>query len=250
MTGARTSGGGDIARTLELLWNTGPRPSRGPKPALTLERIVEAALRVADTEGLDAVTMRRVATELGTGTMSLYRYVPGKAELLDLMLDRVQAPTEDLSARTADWRGALELYARESLTLYCRHPWLLEVNQARPILGPNAMQGLESLMSAIRPMGLPDRELLSVILAVTNYTHGAARTEVFRQEAERRTGMTDTEFWAAQAPILERAMATRRYPVMASLSDDTFGPGFDHFGFGLRSLLDGLELRVAQHTGR
>src|SRR5690606_9235190 len=91
----RSSGGGDLARTLDLLWNTDRRPSRGPKPGLTLERIVDAAVEVADRDGLDALSMRRIATELGTGTMTLYRYVPGKAELLDLMLDRVQRPEDD-----------------------------------------------------------------------------------------------------------------------------------------------------------
>ncbi|MGH1552145.1 TetR/AcrR family transcriptional regulator [Streptomyces sp. L7] len=90
--GQESSGSGDIDRTLELLWDTGPRPSRGPKPGLSVDRIVDAAIRIADEEGLDAVSMRRVATDLGTGAMSLYRYVPGKAELLDLMLDRVRFP--------------------------------------------------------------------------------------------------------------------------------------------------------------
>ena len=120
-----TSGAGDIVRTLELLWDGGPRPSRGPKPGLTLDRIVEAAVRIADEEGLGAVSMRRIATELGTGAMSLYRYVPGKAELLDLMLDRVQRPSEnpaDLGDGT--WRAALEAMARATLALYTRHPWL------------------------------------------------------------------------------------------------------------------------------
>ncbi|MBK3547134.1 TetR/AcrR family transcriptional regulator, partial [Streptomyces sp. MBT60] len=88
-TDGPATGSGDIARSLELLWGTGERPSRGPKPGLTLDRIVTAAVAVADAEGLAAVSMRRLSTELGTGTMSLYRYVPGKSELLDLMFDRV-----------------------------------------------------------------------------------------------------------------------------------------------------------------
>ncbi|MGO4423231.1 TetR/AcrR family transcriptional regulator, partial [Streptomyces sp. MCAF7] len=91
MTTTEHSGSGDISRSLELLWGTGERPSRGPKRGLTLERIVTAAIAVADAEGLAAVSMRRLSAELGTGTMSLYRYVPGKAELLDLMLDQVQS---------------------------------------------------------------------------------------------------------------------------------------------------------------
>ena len=106
---SETSGSGDIVRTLELLWDTGRRPSRGPKPALSLDRIVEAAVQVADADGLEAVSMRRVATELGTGAMSLYRYVPGKGELLDLMLDRVQRPSENpADLGDGGWRAALE----------------------------------------------------------------------------------------------------------------------------------------------
>ncbi|WP_280250853.1 TetR/AcrR family transcriptional regulator [Nocardia abscessus] len=241
MTGAETSGSGDIARTLDLLWGAGPRPSRGPKPGLSLDRIVDAAIAVADGEGLGAVTMRRVATELGTGTMSLYRYLPGKAELLDLMLDRVQAPIDGLGDRLDGWRGALETLAYESLAMYRRHPWLIGVNQSRPVLGPGAMEGMENVLGAIRPMGLPDRELVSVVIMVSGYVLGAARTQLYEQEAERVSGLTDAEFWQAQIPKLEQAMASGRYPVMAALSDDAFGPDFDHFGFGLQRILDGLE---------
>ncbi|HET6857237.1 MAG TPA: TetR family transcriptional regulator, partial [Streptomyces sp.] len=127
-----TSGSGDIGRSLELLWGTGERPSRGPKPALSLDRIVALAIGVADAEGLDAVSMRRLSTDLGTGTMSLYRYIPGKAELLDLMLDRVQGETLDAAGPRgeAGWQGAVEAMARGDLDMFRRHPWLLKVNQA------------------------------------------------------------------------------------------------------------------------
>jgi AcrR family transcriptional regulator len=247
--GTETSGSGDIARTLELLWDTGRRPSRGPKPALTLDRIVEAAVQLADAEGLEGLSMRRVAAELGTGTMSLYRYVPGKGELLDLMLDRVQRPSEppaDLG--DGGWRAALEALARETLALYRRHPWLLQVNQSRPILGPSALDGMEKVLSLIRPMGLSDPELVSAIIMIDGYVVGAARSQLYEQEAERRTGLTDAEFWQAQVPMLEKAMASGRYPVMASLSEDAFGRDFDHFEFGLQRILDGLEVLVAART--
>lgn len=244
--GTETSGSGDIARTLELLWDTGRRPSRGPKPALTLDRIVEAAVRLADTEGLEGLSMRRVAAELGTGTMSLYRYVPGKGELLDLMLDRVQRPSENPADPGAGWRGALEALARATLALYRRHPWLLQVNQSRPILGPSALDGMEKVLTLIRPMGLSDPELVSAIIMIDGYVVGAARSQLYEQEAERRTGLTDAEFWQAQVPMLEKAMASGRYPVMASLSEDAFGRDFDHFEFGLQRILDGLEVLVAK----
>lgn len=241
-----TSGSGDIVRTLELLWDAGPRPSRGPKPGLTLDRIVETAVRIADEEGFDAVSMRRIAAELGTGAMSLYRYVPGKAELLDLMLDRVQRPSEnpaDLGDGT--WRSALEAMARATLALYTRHPWLLGVNQARPLLGPSALDGMEKVLARIKPMGLTDPELVSAVIMVDGYVVGAARTQVYEREAERTSGMTTAEFYAAQAPFVEKLMATGRYPLLASLSDDTWSPGFDHFAFGLQRILDGLEMCVA-----
>ncbi|WP_378729597.1 TetR/AcrR family transcriptional regulator [Nocardia brasiliensis] len=245
MTSTEASGSGQITRTLALLWDSGPRPSRGPKPGLTLDRIAEAAIEVADSEGLDAVTMRRVATQLGTGAMSLYRYVPGKAELLGVMLDRVQRPTGE-PVRGDGWRGALETMAYEQLELNRRHPWLLQVNQARPVLGPSAVEGMEVMLSRIRPMGLPDRELVSVVIMISGYVDGVARTQLYQEEVERKTGLTDAEFWAAQYPVLERALASGRYPVMASLAEDSFDRGFDHFGFGLQRILDGLEHYVAQ----
>jgi AcrR family transcriptional regulator len=246
-----TSGSGDIVRTLHLLWDTGRRPSRGPKPALTIDRIVEAAVRVADGEGLDAVSMRRIATEPGTGTMSLYRYVPGKGELLDLMLDRVQRPDDNpASLGDGTWRSALEAMARATLALYRRHPWLLQVNQSRPILGPSALDGMEKVLTLIRPMGLTDAELVSAVVMVDGYVVGAARTQVYQQEAEHRTGLTDAEFWQAQVPVLEEAMASGRYPVLASLAEDAFGLDFDHFEFGLQRMLDGLEVLVERRSTR
>ncbi|MGW9395672.1 TetR/AcrR family transcriptional regulator [Streptomyces sp. NPDC055642] len=248
-SGTETSGSGDISRTLDLLWDTGPRPSRGPKPGLTLDRVVETAIEVADRDGIGALSMRRIATELGTGTMSLYRYVPGKGELLDLMLDRVQRPSENpADLGDGSWRAALEALGRAALALYRRHPWLLEVNQSRPVLGPSALDGMERVLARIKPMGLSDPELLSAIMTVDGYVVGAARTQVYQLEAERSSGLTDAQFWEAQRPALEKAMNSGRYPVLAGLSEDTFGSGFDHFEFGLQRILDGLEGFVARRT--
>ncbi|MGW5211313.1 TetR/AcrR family transcriptional regulator [Streptomyces sp. NPDC004051] len=210
---------------------------------------LEGVVEVADRDGLGALSMRRIATELGTGTMSLYRYVPGKAELLDLMLDRVQRPSEDpADFGDGGWRTALEALGRATLALYRRHPWLLEVNQSRPILGPNALDGMEKVLARIKPMGLSDPELVSVIIMIDGYVAGAARTQRYGAEAERRTGLTDAQFWEAQRPTLEKAMLSGRYPVLASLSEDTFGPDFDHFEFGLQRLLDGLEVLVRRRA--
>lgn len=252
-TDGTTAGSGDVARSLELLWGAGDRPARGPRPALTLDRIITAAVGIADAEGLTALSMRRLATDLGTGTMSLYRYVPGKAELLDLMLDHVlgEPPADDgtTDGEPADWRAALGAMAHAHLEQLRRHPWLLKVNQARTVLGPNALRGLERSLAGIRGMGLPDTELISTIITVNSFVEGVARTRLHISEAARETGVSDDDFWEHQRPYLERAMLSGDYPLMAALSEDAFGQGTDHFAFGLRRLIDGFEALVRRRAG-
>jgi AcrR family transcriptional regulator len=117
------SGGGDPARTLALLWGRDPARSRGRKPGLTVRGIARAAIEVADAHGLDALSMRRVAERLGVGTMSLYTYVPGKAELIDVMLDAVHGEISAVPAPGGDWREKLEHVAQANWDLAQRHPW-------------------------------------------------------------------------------------------------------------------------------
>ncbi|OPC82099.1 TetR family transcriptional regulator [Embleya scabrispora] len=250
MTSTDHTGSGDLARSLELLWGLDRKPTRGPKPALTLDRIVTAGIAVADAEGLDALSMRRVATEVGAGTMSLYRYVPGKAELLDLMVDRVNSPCDTEFAPGLGWRGALEQVARGIWQMYNRHPWLLNVDQARPVLGPNSLRALELTLSAIGDAALSDREKMTVLTIIDGgYVSGMARTHFNAKHAAQRTGVSDEQFWAAQAPILNAAMTSGNYPELAALSQDSFTPdGEGEFEFGLGLLLDGLEAFIERRT--
>ncbi|UNO40398.1 TetR/AcrR family transcriptional regulator [Streptomyces sp. MST-110588] len=239
------SGDGDISRSLELLWGLGERPSRGPKPALSLDRIVDAAVAVADAEGLGALSMRRVAAELGVGTMSLYRYVPGKAELLDLMLDKIVEFDPDAHPDPSDgWRTVLESVARGGRRLHQLHPWLLQVDQARPLLGPNTLTGLEFALTGLAGTGLTDREKFQVLVAVDAFVTGHARTRLNSAQAEKRTGISDEDFWKAQEPVMIKAMETGRYPHLAALAEDTFAFGDKEddeiFELGLKGLLDGL----------
>ncbi|MGW4030534.1 TetR/AcrR family transcriptional regulator [Streptomyces sp. NPDC004838] len=242
-------GSGDITRSLELMWGTGERPSRGPKPGLTLDRIVQAAIDVADTAGLDAVSMRRLSTELGTGTMSLYRYVPGKAELLYLMLDRVSDPgpwEPPAPDEVIDWREAVDSLARGYLDLYRKHPWMLRVNQARSVLGPSTLRSLEAALTGLRGMGLGDAEVISVIVATQSLVSGIVRMESDAEAAAHESGLSHDDFWKAQEPFLTKAMLSGSYPMMAALAEDTFDQDFDHFEFGLRRLVDGLEVLVRE----
>ncbi len=244
------SGSGDVDRSLALLWELDNRPSRGPKPKLTLDDIAVTAIEIADADGLEAVSMRRLAKALGVGTMSLYRYVPGKAELIDLMLDRV-LHDPDSSRNLDDWRGFLADMGRAMWALYTRHPWLPQVDQTRPVLGPRALAGLEFALQRLTGLALPDVHKIQAISAIETLAAAAARLHNNAIAAERDSGRTTEEFWRAQEPVLMKAMSSGRFPMIASLADDAFaGGGAELFEFGLQRLLDGLNVFVEQRVAR
>ncbi|MEV0617938.1 TetR/AcrR family transcriptional regulator [Nonomuraea sp. NPDC050404] len=248
------SGKGDPARSLALLWRTTERASRKGKPELSVDRVVRAAIEVADAEGLQALSMRRVAERLGVGTMSLYTYVPGKPELFDVMLDQVYGETARPEDVTGGWRGRLEQIARENWALYLRHPWLLQVATSRPVLGPNVTAKYDYELRAIDGIGLSDLEMDSVITLVTGFVHGAARGAVESAQAESLTGLTDQQWWAAHAPFLSRISDASRYPTAARVGqaageelNAAYSP--EHaFEFGLERVLDGIEALVARRA--
>jgi AcrR family transcriptional regulator len=244
------TGRGDPAKSLELLWGLRSRPTRGPKPALTIEQIVAAAVGIADTEGLVAMSMRRVADELGVGAMTLYRYVPGKAELLDVMLDSVYG---EMSRREVDgdWRAKLDAVARENRKLYLRHPWLVQVATSRPPLGPHLMAKYEYELSAVEGIGLTDVEMDAAIALVNGYVHGAVRSAIEAKQLVQSSGITDEQWWRAHEPLLEKIGDAAKFP-LASRVGTTVGQEFnaaydsEHgFEFGLARVLDGIATLLA-----
>jgi AcrR family transcriptional regulator len=253
------TGGGDPARSLALLWGTRKGPTRGPKPGLSVERIVQVAIATADAEGLAAVSMRRVADQLGVGTMTLYTYVPGKAELLDVMLDTVLGEVGRLEGD--GWRARLERYAREEWALYHRHPWILQVSRARALLGPNETDLYEAAMSAVSGTGLSGSEMILVVSLVTGYTRGAAQNAVEAAHTEQRTGVSDAQWWADREPVLDQYFDADRYPTLTSVAlTGAFlpsGDGADYylehalagFEFGLARVLDGIDAFIHERGG-
>nr|WP_211369923.1 TetR/AcrR family transcriptional regulator [Nonomuraea turkmeniaca] len=245
-----SSGKGDPARSLALLWRTSERSSRKGKPELSVDRIVRAAIEVADAEGLQALSMRRVAERLGVGTMSLYTYVPGKPELFDVMLDTVYGETARPEDVPGGWRGRLEQIARENWALYLRHPWLLQVAASRPVLGPNVTAKYDYELRAVDGIGLTDVEMDSVITLITGFVHGAARGAVEAAQVENQTGMSDEQWWAAHAPFFARIAYADRFPTAARVGqaagealNAAYSP--EHaFEFGLERVLDGIEALV------
>jgi AcrR family transcriptional regulator len=240
---ASFGGSATAARSMELLWGTKPPPSRGRKPGMTIDRIVAAAVELADAEGLDGVSMRRVADKLGVGTMSLYRYVPSKAELQDLMLEAVMGEGPAVH-ETGQWRAGLEEFARRSLDGYVRHPWLLRASLTRGAMGPNQAAALDAVLRAIDGIGLSGGERMAVVGLVAGYVRGVAQDLAESTRVQQRTGVSDEQFWTDLAPLLDSHLDATRYPALTVLWRDAELEWVDPFEFGLRRVLDGIEALV------
>jgi AcrR family transcriptional regulator len=236
----------DPARTLELLWGTdAPGGRRGPRPGLTVPEIVRSAIEIADRDGLDAVTMRRLAGSLGVGAMALYTYVPGKAELLDLMLDTVYLEMPR-AAPDGDWRERLTAVARDNRALFEAHPWAATLSSSRPPLGPGLMAKYEHELSALADSGLDDVETDAALTFLLDFVRSSALAAQQAHAARHESGMTDEQWWDANAPLLERVFDADAYPTAARVGaaagaaqGAAYSP--DHaWEFGLERVLDGL----------
>ncbi|WP_447001795.1 TetR/AcrR family transcriptional regulator [Saccharothrix isguenensis] len=242
-----TEHGGDPARTLAVLWRTA---ERGARKDLGVDRIVAAAVSLADEEGLGALSMRRVAERLGVGTMSLYTHVPGKAELVDVMVDAVQGETARPVDVPGGWRGRLTQVARENWALHLRHPWLLDVAGHRAVLGPNVVAKYDYELGAVDGIGLTDVEMDSVLTLVLAHVRAAARIAVDAARVEQRTGLSDEQWWQAAAPLLATVLDPDRFPTAARVgaaAGEARGAAYDGehtFAFGLERVLDGIEALV------
>lgn len=248
-------GQGDPLLVLRLLWGKGPASTRGPKARLALPDVVGAAVRLVDAEGLDALTTRRVAEELGISPMSLYTYVPGKGELLDLMVDHIWGEIEP--PRGTTWREKLAHVAKQNWDLALRHPWILEVATHRPVLGPNELAKYDRELSAVDGVGLDELTMDRALTLVLSFTYGTVRGAARERIVKERTGMTDTEWWTKVGPALEEVMATdtRTYPVASRVgpivgesigAHDPTGA----FAFGLACVLEGLERVIGQNRSK
>ncbi|MEU5261213.1 TetR/AcrR family transcriptional regulator [Amycolatopsis sp. NPDC021455] len=247
------NGDGDPRRAIELLWGVSPPPRRGPKPKLTTADVVKAAVALADADDIEAVTIRRVAEQLGVSPMSLYTYVPGRAELLDLMIDHVhgelRAPEEGLG-----WRAALTAIAEDQWALFHRHPWLPQVTTSRSALGPNTFAKYEHELRAVEGIGLGDVEMDAVVTLVTGLVRTTARSSLDNARLVRATGMTDAQWWERAAPVLAEIPAAdaAHYPISSRVGqaageahNAAENPAYA-FRFGLARVLDGIEALVSE----
>lgn len=222
-----------------LVWERPEPPSRPVPAPLSRERIVRAAIRLADADGLDAVSLRKVATALDAGPMRLYGYIATMDELRDLMLDAVHAeirPTGD------GWREVLRSLADAIRQAAHRHEWLADLLGGRPQIGPNTLASGEAVLAGMRGIDLDTA--VPAISAVNAYVVGAVRREITERRAERASGMDKRQWQAAFGPYLRRMFATGRFPAMSAFVHD--GPHLDAdetFWTGLDFVLDGIAAR-------
>jgi AcrR family transcriptional regulator len=239
------SGSGDPRRTIELLWGV-RRRRRGPKPTLDGEQIVAKAIELADRDGLGGLSMRRLADELGITAMSLYGYVPSKAELLDVMADRAYGEIASPGDPAAPWQTRLAALAQQHWALLLSHPWLLHIAASRPLLGPNATALYDAELAAVDGLGLTDLDMDLIVSLLDDYVRGAARGAAEAADAQARTGMSDRQWWEAYGPLLAEVLDPARYPTavrVGSAAGAEYGAAHDParaFRFGLQRIIDGI----------
>lgn len=238
-------------RALPLLWRHAARPGvepvpkRGPQQKLSVDEVVDAAIDVADGEGLGTLSMRGLAKLLGLGAMSLYTYVPGRNELITLMVDQVLGRTE-LPELDDDVRRRLMTLAVVQYTEYQAHPWLLEVGGLRAWLGPHSADRYEWQLSAVEGLGLGDVEMDQTVALLNGFAASAARAVHEVRRAERESGLRELEWWDANAETLGELMSGRDYPLagrVGTAAGEEYQAASDperQFTFGLARIVDGL----------
>ncbi|MGQ4598172.1 TetR/AcrR family transcriptional regulator C-terminal domain-containing protein [Nocardia sp. R6R-6] len=229
---------------LELLWGTQQRPKRGPKPALSVERIVAEAVALADAEGLANLSMQRLAERLGFTKMSLYRYIPGKAELVALMVDTALGAPPQISGSAPGeepWRDQLGVWCETLYQRFSDHPWSLEVSVGVRPIGPNEMAWMESALGALAETGLTHAERLDAIVLLTGHARSLVQ-QVRGLDAEAFEKQIAQQF----AEMV--AAAADRYPAAAAAfaEEGAAAGGEGALRFGIERILDGLAVLIAR----
>jgi AcrR family transcriptional regulator len=251
------SGKADPARILPLLWRakatgrpaTG-RPTTGRPPRLTVDAVVAAGIELADAEGLAAASLGRLATRLGVATMTLYTYVPSRAELVDLMVDEVllaRALPGPGEPRPDGWRAQVELYADRTRAMFRDHPWLAQVSTMRPPIGPGMLAEREYVLSTVADLGLPLARVNTAAVTIAAFVVSAARADAESALLRRATGESNDAWWLRRTELWDKWFEVERHPVMTSLwNAGGFDRGTDQqladaYAYGLKLLLDGIE---------
>lgn len=241
------TGPADPLRLLQLLWS--PQAKMG-RSRTTLAAVVERAIALADAEGLEAVTMRRLADQVGVGAMTLYGYVPGKPELLELMIDRVVSTTyaaHDKPVDRGDWRAAVRHIATRNYEHVLAHPWLGQASPSRPILGPGHLIKFEDELAPLDGIGLDDLAMDQALTHVLAVAAHAARWQAAMDRARAESQLSDAQWWQTVGPQLATVLGENALPVSSRVGQSVANAG-DPPGFCARavdSIIVDMECQIA-----
>lgn len=235
-----------MSRTIALLWRAErPLPRRGGRPArIGVDDVVEAAIAIADADGLVELSFRRVAERLGVGVMTLYGHVESRAQLVELMIDECHR-TMSWSAVDGTWRERLTRVLDDNLALYAAHPWLAEIESERAVLGPGTLAKYERELGAVADLPADDVTRDRALALVLAFARSSARA--IRAAEVERAAETPADWWAREGAELAALGIDERYPLAARIgraAGEAAGAASDAraaAAFGLRVLLDGLE---------
>lgn len=237
----------DLRRRSELLWEAPALPSRGPKPSLTREDVVRAAMQIADEEGLAAMTMQNVSAKLGFTTMAIYRYFPNKEALYDAIVDAGMGQPPRPTEPRKSWREEVANWSRAKRAMLIARPWLAELPFVAAPHGPNWLMWLEAAVDPLTRTGLRGSDVGEMLSILDGYTRGASDTAVSLARARAR-GISPEQWAAAVGADLGRSIGDPRFPTFASIISAppegrprTMEESFD---FGLERVLDGIEIYV------
>ena len=249
----------DLRKRSELLWGGASRPKRGPKPTLSRDDVIRAAIKIADRRGFASLTMQAVAIKLGFTTMALYRYFPSKEALVDAIVDVAMGLPPEKADTAGDWRSAVKHWAFAKRAMLCARPWLAELPFVAAPHGPNWLKWHEAFLSTIVDLGLSPEDMMDMLSVVDGYVRGNSDTAISLARARSR-GIS-LEAWAeAVGRDLSRAINDPRYPILSAILSSHSGGissasplpkragrprGIDEsFDFGLDRVLDGIQLYV------
>ncbi|MFG2984012.1 TetR/AcrR family transcriptional regulator [Streptomyces sp. NPDC048258] len=243
-----------LPASLEMAWGLRERPGKGPRPTLTLPRIVDAAVALAATEGMDAVSMGRVAKELGVSTMSLYRYVTAKEELYILMSDAGVGtpPPLPAEARSGGWRELLSDWAYAQRAVLMANPWILRIPITAPPATPNQLAWMERGLAAMDGTGLEESEKLSTIILIGGLVRNEATMAADMMDAIVKSGVSPDQVVGQYVRTLRLLTGPESHPAVTRLLESSAFTGSDEpdfqFRFGLGRLLDGLAGLISERS--
>jgi AcrR family transcriptional regulator len=227
-----------------VIWGRPERAAKGPAPSRSRAQIAAAAAALADAEGLEEVSMRKVATKLGIGVASLYSYVRSKDELYDLMVDHAEGE-DSPPPLTGDWRADVTAVAHRTRDVIRRHPWMATLAPGRPPYGPNSLVWAEHALAALNGTGLSIEDIFSANEILQAFVRGWVIGELAEEQALQRTGLSADEWISALGPYMKTVLGGGEYPMLrrvitevdAMHDDDRNDRGFTA---GLKRLVDDL----------